>query len=113
MEPEVAAAGTLDELRQAIIEPLRPENYPRMKRMWDHYTELVSEKELSRNGGASGDNGRPFQLLPGAAAEDRRPGDAPRRVAPGRGGVTFAGVPLSVPHTAHAPAPAPSSDLDS
>lgn len=118
LEPEVAAAGTLDEIYHAVVEPLRPVNIRRMLRMWEVFAELSGENlshQISWSRRVMGSDKRPFQPLPSTKeepakeAEPRRPGDVPRRVVTvgtGQGG----GVPpTSAPQSAGAPAAAASS----
>jgi len=118
LEPEVAAAGTLDEIYHAVVEPLRPVNIRRMLRMWEVFAELSGENlshEISWSRRVMGSDKRPFQPLPSTKeepakeAEPRRPGDVPQRVVTvgtGQGG----GVPpTSAPQSAGAPAAAASA----
>ena len=104
LEPEVAAAGTLDELYHAFVEPLRPPNIRRMLRMWEAFSHFMVEREISRTGADMGGDNRHFQLLPSTQEEPRRPGDVPRRVGTGQNGNLP--PPTSLPQTASASASA-------
>ena len=118
LEPEVAAAGTLDEIYHAVVEPLRPVNIRRMLRMWEVFAELSGENlshQISWSRRVMGSDKRPFQPLPSTKeepakeAEPRRPGDVPRRVVTAGTGKGGGVPPTSAPQSAGAPAAAASS----
>ena len=45
LEPEVAAAGSLVEIADALVEPLRPRNIRRIMKMWEAFGRFLEEQE--------------------------------------------------------------------
>ena len=48
LEPEVAAAGSLVEIADALVEPLRPRNIRRMMKMWEAFGRFLEEQRGRR-----------------------------------------------------------------